>query len=707
MRIKKMRVENFRSIRRETLEFDGLTALVGANGAGKSAFLLALLVFQGRQEPDIEDFYNRDTSRDIRIAVTFTGLPGAAAKEFARYLRGGDLEAVRVCRYNKSKGTVESSLHGACPRNPDFDAVRGASGPVAALDEYDRLRGRPEYASLPGRAAGAAARAALDGWESDNPGRCGRAPDDGRFFGFDEGAAGNLGRFVKILYAPALRRGRGPGPRELLDMAVESAMAGGGGARHRELQQGVDADYTTVRAPGGLSGAARLEDGINEVLGALDRAARADLGRGPREPLAGLFAATARLDKDGYTAALDRAGDGLRRLFSLAMACHMHGTQIGRAAPGSGRNAGVPSVVLAIEEPELHQHPSQARHIAGLLSSISVSGFAGVANDVQVAYTTHSPHFVGVDRMGQIRLVRKEGGEEGMPKVTRVWITSVDKIQERLAGAGASKHADPEKLRRNFDRILAPLMSEGFFARTAVLVEGDSDRVAIMRAAEMLGMPLDEKGAAVIPCGSKFALPGSYAMFKNLGKRVYLVWDGYNDNPREKNRNRRLLSILGIAGDKIDGGAPSESPWHLAYPGRMPAPLGAVGWGATWHARRARSPGRLRAATLGIAPAAPPAGRRRRGELDPRGGEKHPHAVIGPGPRRVPVKASAARTWGPLHSGRARKTAANRMPRARARGRAGRPASKDGMRQARRGGRGNFARGGAGGPPARRGGGAG
>lgn len=57
MRIKSIRVENFRSIRRETLELDGLTALVGANGAGKSAFLRALLVFQDKQKVAAEDFY--------------------------------------------------------------------------------------------------------------------------------------------------------------------------------------------------------------------------------------------------------------------------------------------------------------------------------------------------------------------------------------------------------------------------------------------------------------------------------------------------------------------------------------------------------------------------------------------------------------------------------------------------------------------------
>ena len=146
MRIKSIRVENFRSARGATIELDGLTALAGANGAGKSTFLRALLVFQGRQEPDEEDFYNRDTAKSIEIAVTFTGLSGEARKKFARYLRDGELVAVRVCWYNRSTGTAESPLRGTCKCNPAFDAARKAPNSVDALDEYDRLCGKPEYA---------------------------------------------------------------------------------------------------------------------------------------------------------------------------------------------------------------------------------------------------------------------------------------------------------------------------------------------------------------------------------------------------------------------------------------------------------------------------------------------------------------------------------------------------------------------------------
>ena len=550
VRIWSMRVGNIRSVRSTTLEFDDLTAFVGANESGKSAFLQALLVFQGRQE-DEEGFYSRDTSRDIRIAVTFTGLPGEVRERFARYLRGGDLEVTRVCRHNSDGAAAGSSLRGTYRRNPAFDAVHGAHDPVAALDEYNKLRGIPEYSYLPRRAAGAAARRALDEWEDANPGKCDRLDDDGSsFFGFGEAAAGNLGRFIKILYVSAAREDYGgggrPGPPRLLE-AILRDMVGEGdrgqylqrdmvgeGDRGQYLQRDMDAAYDRAPFAGGPTGMRQMDDDISAVLGTLARGARVEHG-GMLAPGLKMLSTTIRLAEDGYTTTADRVGAGLQRAFTIAMTGHMHGNQSGAG----------PTIVLAIEEPELHQHPARARHIAGLLSSISRTVFAGVAKDVQVAYTTHSPHFVGADRMGQIRLVRKEGGEEGMPGETRVRSAGMDKIQGRLAGAGAARRAGPGWLERDFDRILTPLMNEGFFARTAVLVEGDSDRIAIMKTTEILGTPLDEMGVAVIPCGSKSGLLGPLAMFAELYMRTYPMLD--RDGDAGKGEAQRPPPLAGRA----------------------------------------------------------------------------------------------------------------------------------------------------------------
>ena len=567
MRIKSIRVENFRAIKGETLECGDLVALVGPNGAGKSTFLHALRAFRGELKLGAEDFYDRDTAENIEITVAFTGLSEEAKMMFAKYLdAGGDLEVIRVCRY--SNGAVASSLHGRAPRNADFGAVRNAPVASDALAEYNKLRGGAAYATLARCTSKKAALEALDKWENDNPGKCKRSTDDGQFFGFEEVAKGYLGRFVKIMYVPAVREasgdgregGRGSILHDLLELTVKSALAGS--VRYHDLQRESDAVYERARDMGGIPEVRRLEDDINGTLGMLAKGAEVDFEWSLQSPRVGLPTATVRLAEDGYSTTIDRTGHGLQRAFIIAMLGRLHRAQAGAgaAAPGAdGEGAasaasGGPSIVLAIEEPELYQHPTRARHLAALLSSISKGGFEGVAASVQVVYATHSPYFVGADRIGQMRLLRKVDGGKGRPKATRVWSTDMDGIRKRLVAAGASKHADKDKLDHDFDSILTPLMGEGFFASTVVLVEGESDRIAITRTAEMMGAPLDGQGVAVIPCGSKYRLPGPLAMFRELGVRTYVVWDGDRNEGKEKRVNARLLSLLGRGGDNDDGG---------------------------------------------------------------------------------------------------------------------------------------------------------
>ena len=364
--------------------------------------------------------------------------------------------------------------------------------------------------------------------------------------------ARSIGRFVRILYVPAVRDASGDGTeggrgsilRELLDLTVKDAFAGS--PLYKKLQENANAVYEGARNMGSLPEVKRLRDDINGTLGMLARGAGADFEWSLQAPSVGLPTATVRLKEDCYTTTIDRTGHGLQQTFIIAMLGLLHGARAAKAAKpaGDGDGDGSPSIMLAIEEPELYQHPTRAKHIAGLLSPISKDGFKGVAPSVQVIYATHSPYFVGADRIGQIRLLRKADEKKGTPKATGVWSTSTGEIQKRLTDAGAAKHADPDRLEHDFDRVLTPPMSVGFFARTAVLVEGDSDRIAITRAAEILGTPLDEQGVVVIPCGSKSALPGLPVMFRELGVRTYVVWDGDNNKPPEKKRNGHLLSLL-------------------------------------------------------------------------------------------------------------------------------------------------------------------
>ena len=92
-------MKNFRSIRDETLNCDSLTALVGANGSGKSSFLHAIEIFQSKSPKiDEEDYYDKNTSEDIEIAVTFKDLSESANKLFANYIQNNELTVEQIIK---------------------------------------------------------------------------------------------------------------------------------------------------------------------------------------------------------------------------------------------------------------------------------------------------------------------------------------------------------------------------------------------------------------------------------------------------------------------------------------------------------------------------------------------------------------------------------------------------------------------------------
>ena len=76
MKIKRVHIENYRSIKSLDFEPGGYCVLIGENNAGKSNILRALNLVLGESWPSErsfteDDFFNRDTENDIVIQVFF------------------------------------------------------------------------------------------------------------------------------------------------------------------------------------------------------------------------------------------------------------------------------------------------------------------------------------------------------------------------------------------------------------------------------------------------------------------------------------------------------------------------------------------------------------------------------------------------------------------------------------------------------------
>jgi hypothetical protein len=135
--------------------------------------------------------------------------------------------------------------------------------------------------------------------------------------------------------------------------------------------------------------------------------------------------------------------------------------------------AGVHGLVLLVEEPELFLSPQRQRYLYRVLRR-----FANAGN--QVIYSTHAANLLSVGRLEEIAYLRRVGGLTRLHRPRAV--------------------ADEDlRLLTEFDAARSELL----LARAAVLVEGQTERLALPFAFAACGFDADREGIAIVECGGK------------------------------------------------------------------------------------------------------------------------------------------------------------------------------------------------------------
>ena len=153
------------------------------------------------------------------------------------------------------------------------------------------------------------------------------------------------------------------------------------------------------------------------------------------------------------------------------------------------------SVVLGLDEPEIHLHPYMQRSLIKYLNGVINNQDENFKNlikelfnidklDGQIILVTHSPSIIFNDYRQIIRLYRNEGK-------TRIVSGCELKLDEQL-----EKH-----LVLHF-----PFIKESFFARCAIFVEGDSELSSFPLFANRRNIDLDDLGICVIEAGGDSVL---------------------------------------------------------------------------------------------------------------------------------------------------------------------------------------------------------
>ena len=449
-------------------------------------------------------------------------------------------------------------------QNPDFNAIRNTEGAMPKRREYNQIRETEKYASLPTANSVSAVLEALGEWEAQYPELCKPLRDDGQFFGFTQVAQGYLGRYTKFIYVPAVGDAiddavekRGSSVTEIMDLVVRSALSKRDDVE--EFKRRTQDAYQQIISPTKLPKLENLADDLSMTLQSYVPDAQVLLQWSELSDIAiPMPEAEVKLMEDDYETRVERTGHGLQRAFIITMLQHLNAVRSVSPELESGATdedepgteagkAQLPSLVLAIEEPELYQHPSRQRHLASVLLNLAKGAIPGVTENTQVIYATHSPLFVGLDRFDQIRVLRKISQVDERPRSSQLKKADMKSVAKELweASDREGEMFTADTLKPRLQSIMSPLMGEGFFADVVVLVEGEDDRAAILGYARSKECDFDGMGISVIPCSGKSSIDRPLIIFRQLGISVYVVWDGdYGGNDAKPEENRYLLRLL-------------------------------------------------------------------------------------------------------------------------------------------------------------------
>jgi putative ATP-dependent endonuclease of the OLD family len=586
MRLKRVHIRNFRSIRDATVEFSAQTAILGGNGAGKSTILRAIDRFYSPSaNVELDDFFGRLPHEPIEIALTFVDFTDAEHDMFASRIHGGEMVVVRVFEAGGSKSN--GRYFGMSLQHSGFADLRATGGASARRDLYKALRGQGgDYAEfLPTVSRADDIPEALAGWEARFPEQCELIRDDGQFFGFANVANGKLQKATSFVFIPAIRDvsadavdAKGAVIARLMELVVRSSILKR--REIREWQARASSEYRELTNPSRLHELGDLSAELTRTLQVFYGEAGVALRWKPADELdIPLPSADVFLSDDGFEGPVDRKGHGLQRAFVLTLLQHLAkaiatdtsveaGTPEDRASdmadgmeangetPHEGVAVPMPGLILAIEEPELYQHPTKQRHFAKVLAQLADGTLPGVAGRMQIMFASHSSLFVSMDRFDEVRLARRVHVEGGAHKECRLTSSTLEAVAARLERAhGRSPGTFTGDSVRARLHIIDPEIAEGLFADAVVLVEGASDRAAIHAAAALNDIDLEARGIAVLPVAGKTNLDRPAAIFLELCVPTYLVWDcdKKGDKVDRAGTNRALQLLMGVEkADAVD-----------------------------------------------------------------------------------------------------------------------------------------------------------
>ena len=361
---------------------------------------------------------------------------------------------------------------------------------------------------------------ALREYEAAHPEQCTLIPSPDQFYGFSKGT-NRLQKYVQWVYVPAVKdatteqaEAKSTALKRLLSRRVHSQITLDKSID--EIRQQAVQEYQEL-----LDSNANALKGLSDSLNTrFQRWAHADARirlnwQGGHEKISiSAPSAEVKAAEGIFEGELARFGHGFQRSFIFAL--------LEEQAEHSDTG---PRLLLACEEPELYQHPPQARYLASLLQKLSTQ-------NAQILVCTHSPYFVTGRSFEHVRVVAKDRGT-GRAGVSQA---TFDEVAQLIAKAKGEQPAKPGGVAAKVEQDLQVQMSEMFFASVRVFVEGLEDMGYISSYLSLLDL-WDEfraLGCHLVQVQGKSHLVYALAVANALDLPTFTVFDADGNTPPDE-----------------------------------------------------------------------------------------------------------------------------------------------------------------------------
>lgn len=530
MKIEKICIKNWRSIKDQEIHAQDLMVIIGQNNHGKSNLLSSILFFFGETKHHDLDFYLGAT--ELFVELQFCDLDDADKITFKKYITNEGKIVVRKTAYLEGSFEYRGYIE-----NPREEWLQESN--ASAYTNRELASSLPLYSYLPqnGRITKQNIIDAQVAYIEQNR-------DDvvfifelesTNFLGLKSVATGIFG---EVYFIPAVKEAsddfisKDSSVFGKMYADVVSLMSQNND-KWKATKENLCDLFATLnkKSKDGKDNQDRpkqLSDFEDELaLELVAWGARIDIEVSPPD-IENVFKSNTQVwVDDGVRTDIKRKGHGLQRALTVALIQVISKRAIAVAAKDTGENESTRKVsnsrYFIFEEPELYLHPQAQRALFDSFVNLSESGN-------QVILCTHSSGLIDVERYKSIYIAKKRIGSDE----TTVW-----QCTDELFEGDAKKDF-------NLSYWINPDRGELFFASKVILLEGATEKIIFPLLAKKLDV--FKYDYTLIDCGSKDNIP----LYIKLLNKFKIPYVAVYDKDHQHGKSADAIASADTSTKKID-----------------------------------------------------------------------------------------------------------------------------------------------------------